>query len=281
MSIKKWLLKWLRKWIAKLDSTPDEEFKEESREKSEKEILAEKIIGSKANLSIARKQRIRAIISIVLSTIALGYTFQSYVPTHNLYHNILWFGAYLFFAGYLLFYLNKLINTNSYIRNYEEYLRQVEDELDLLEVGEGDNVRRSEKLFRNHQRELKRYYNINLGHYRWIFPVGIIMVILGSAVIAGTIWVFRDTIKDSIAPILIGAVSGVLVDFVGAVLIHMYTETVKSSIAFHNQLMKSNHALFANMLAFKIKDSDKQDETFTELARLMIQSNVEPVEPKK
>ena len=162
------------------------------------------------------------------------------------------------------------------IRDCEEQLRQAEDDLDLLEVAEGDNVKRSEKLFRNNQKELKRYYDINLNHYRWIFPVGVLTVILGSAIIGGTIWVFRGAIKDSIAPILIGAVSGVLVDFIGAVLIHMYMETVKSSIEFHRQLMKSNHALFANMLAFKIEDPVKHDETFAELAKLMIQSNVEP-----
>ena len=86
---------------------------------------------------------------------------------------------------------------------------------------------------------------------------------------------FRDSTEANIAPILIGAISGVLVDFVGAILIRMYTETVKSSIAFHSQLMKSNHAFFANMLAFKIKDATMQDETFAELARLMIQPGTE------
>jgi len=167
------------------------------------------------------------------------------------------------------------------MRRNEEQLKQLEDELELLEIADGDNLLRSEKLFRQSQDNLKRYYDINLGHYRWIFPVGIITIILGSAIIGGTIWVFRNAIKDSIAPILIGAVSGVLVDFVGAVLIHMYTETVKSSVAFHSQLMKSSHAHFANMLAFKIKDDDKKDETFAELAKLMIQTSVEPIEPKK
>ena len=165
-----------------------------------------------------------------------------------------------------------LIESSLRIRKYKDQIRQADDELDLKEVAEGDNKIRSEKLFRNHQRELKRYYDINLGHYRWMFPAGIMTILFGTGIVGATIWVFRNS---SIAPLLIGAVSGVLVDFIGAVLIHMYTETVKSSIAFHSQLMKSNHALFANMLAFKIGDTTKHDETFAELAKLMIQSNVE------
>ena len=74
---------------------------------------------------------------------------------------------------------------------------------------------------------------------------------------------------------VVGAISGVLVNFVGAVLIRMYTETVKSSIAFHRQLSKSNQAFFANMLTYKIENEKLRDETFAELAKLVVMANDE------
>jgi len=238
-------------------------------EKDEKQELAEKIHKIKdESLPKARRNRGLMILLLVATLIGVLYSLVKGSFDSDIYAMMamsLIFGPYAFF-----------LDKRSDVRKFEEQLRQYEDELDLLDIAEGDNVRRSEKLFRNNQRELKRYYDINLGHYRLMLPVGIAAVILGMALIGGTIIYFRDSIKIDIVPVLIGAVSGVLVDFVGAVLIHMYSETVKASIAFHSQLMKSNHALFANMLAFKIKDNTKQDETFAELAKLMIQSNVEP-----
>ena len=256
--------------------------------KDEKNVLAEKICKIRDDylpkLQKYRKLTIDGLASMIVMGIVSEYMYRS-LPwdlPHEEFSNLQKFGAAtssimmlvcLIFVIVLLF---DLILKNIDIHQYEEQLRQAEDDLDILEVAEGDNVKRSEKLFRNHQRELKRYYDTNLKHYKAMFPVGIVLVFLGAIIIGGTIWVFRDAIENSIAPILIGAVSGVLVDFIGAVLIHMYTETVKSSIAFHSQLMKSNHALFANMLAFKIKDESKQDDTFAELAKLMIESNVEP-----
>jgi len=260
----------------------------ESAEKDEKTVLAEKIREIKGKeLPFLRTIRL-ILICLLIFIIALIFT-SLVTSRYEALEEVFWLLPFFNETPELYFYALTISITGSpvllwsgifgvslAIRSRKEQLNQYEDDLDLLEIAEGDHTKRSEKLFRNHQRELKRYYDINLGHYRWIFPVGVMTVILGSAIIGGTIWVFRGAIKDSIAPILIGAVSGVLVDFIGAVLIHMYTETVKSSIAFHSQLMKSNHALFANMLAFKIKDESKQDDTFAELAKLMIQAKEEP-----
>jgi len=245
---------------------------EQALRADEKARIRKQEINNYKNTSLFNARRYRIYAGLVLAAAIFVFVLKGPL---NPFQNIPW---YITFGLSCVFVFTAivLIESSLRIRRYEDHLRQAEDELDLLEIAEGNNVKRSEKMFRGHQRELKRYYDINLGHYRWIFPVGVMTVILGSAIIGGTIWVFRGDIKDSIAPILIGAVSGVLVDFIGAVLIHMYTETVKSSIAFHSQLMKSNHALFANMLAFKIEDKTKHDETFAELAKLMIQSNVEP-----
>jgi len=257
------------------------EKEEEAFVKTEKEALEEKIREIKEDhLSRLRPFRRTLIFILIFLPVLLGIALLlaslgiDIDAVEGEFRSASIIVSSLVFTVWLGVFISTL-DFSANIRTCEEQLKQLEDEHDLVELVEGDHVKRSEKLFRNHQRELKRYYDINLGHYRWMFPAGIMTIIFGTLIIAGTIWVFRDS---GITPILIGAISGVLVDFVGAVLIHMYTQTVKSSIAFHSQLMKSNHALFANMLAFKIEDTTKKDETFAELAKLMIQSNVEPKE---
>jgi len=260
--MKKWFKGTIKRFIEEILVQKQIELEIETVEKDEKKELAKKIREIKdRHLPKGRRNRWFSITLLVAAPVAAGIAIPFVTITRN--QSItdmvpaLGFAAAIFFAA-----LTSLLEYNAVIRTYEEQLKQAEDEFDLLEIAERDDAKRSEKLFRNHQRELKRYYDINLSHYRAMFPVGIVLVFLGAIIVGGTIWIFRDS---SIAPILIGAV-----------LIHMYTETVKSSIAFHSQLMKSNHALFANMLAFKIEDPTKHDETFAELAKLMIQSNVEP-----
>ncbi|MCL2531137.1 MAG: hypothetical protein FWE40_03140 [Oscillospiraceae bacterium] len=174
------------------------------------------------------------------------------------------------FASTLLSLLLTLIPL-AFFRTQERRLR-LEEELELAEWTGGDMELRAEKLFNNHRRELKRYYDINLGHYRAMFPIGVIAIVVGTIIIAVSLFVLRD---GDATPMIVGTISGVLVNFVGAVLIRMYTETVKSSIAFHRQLSKSNQAFFANMLTYKIEDKNLRDQTFAELAKLVVVANDE------
>ena len=81
---------------------------------------------------------------------------------------------------------------------------------------------------------------------------------------------FKD--KDVIS-ILIGTISGILTNFVGAIFIKMYIETIKASLKFHNKLIDSNNNLFANVLITKIKNQDLQNATLAEVAKIISREN--------
>jgi len=157
----------------------------------------------------------------------------------------------------------------------EGYLSEANEELELLDIEEEQHEKRAEVRFKNHQKEIKRYYDINLSHLKVVFPLGIGIIVFGSAVIIISIVIFRDIAQENIMPITIGVISGLLIDFIGAIFIRMYIETVKASTKFHNQLVYSNNNLFANVLVTKISDEKLRNETFAEMAKLISSTNKE------
>ena len=157
----------------------------------------------------------------------------------------------------------------------EENLRTMDDEIELNEIAVEEYEKRAEVQFRNHQKEVKRYYDINLGHLKLVFPVGIITMVVGIGIIISSIIIFKNIAYQNIAPILVGAVSGILIDFIGAIFIKMYIETIKASTEFHNKLIHSNDNLFANVLITKISNEDLKNETFAEVAKIISRDKVE------
>ena len=159
---------------------------------------------------------------------------------------------------------------NPKIISNEERILEIDDEIELLEISENQYEKKAEIQFKKHQKEIKRYYDINLGHLKLLFPIGIGIIILGIFIIILSIMLFKD--KDVIS-ILIGTISGILTNFVGAIFIKMYIETIKASLKFHNKLIDSNNNLFANVLITKIKNQDLQNATLAEVAKIISREN--------
>lgn len=150
-----------------------------------------------------------------------------------------------------------------------EELISVNEELELFKFDDIDYEKRAELQFKQHQKELRRYYDINIGHLRLIFPFGISIIAVGICIVIGVILLFKDSAQQNILPIITGCISGLLVDFMGAIFINMYIETIKTSTEFHNKLINSNNNLFANMLITKINDEKLKNEAFAELAKII------------
>lgn len=170
-------------------------------------------------------------------------------------------------GGFFLIYTTIFKNPMQLM--FEERILAIDEELELLEISENQYEKRAEVQFKNHQKELKRYYDINLGHLKWVFPLGIGVILLGIGIIIFSILIFKNIVVDTIIPTLIGAISGLMVDFIGAIFIKMYIETIKASTEFHNQLIHSNNNLFANVLVTKINDNKLKNETFSEIAKII------------
>ena len=159
----------------------------------------------------------------------------------------------------------------------EEQVLEINDEIELLEILENFDKKNTEIYaeirFRKYEKEMKRYHDINLISFKILLPIGIIIIFFGIGIIIGSIILFFLQ-KDKLQ-IIIGPISGILTNFVGAIFIKMYTETVKSSLKFHNKLVNSSSKFFSNVLISKIKNQDLQDKTLSEVAKIISKGNDE------
>lgn len=151
----------------------------------------------------------------------------------------------------------------------KDYISQIDEELELLDIAEKQYEKRAEIQFKNSQKALKRYYDINLAHLKMIFPVGIGTMAIGIAIIILSIVFFKNNAHQNIVPTLIGSLSGILIDFIGAIFIKMYIETVKTSAEFHSKLIHSNDNIFSYSLIMKISDEQLRNTALSELSKII------------
>lgn len=154
----------------------------------------------------------------------------------NLFLRIL---IYLGLSISVLLAIGFFIASTDYITGKDKKLelRYLEEDLEFVESKDAD------KQFRMHQRELKRYYNLNIAQVKTVSVLGIILLAIGIIVILSTLLLFANGFVMQITPLVVGCVSGMLIDFIGAFFIVMYTQTINASISFHEKLAASNNLL--------------------------------------
>lgn len=146
--------------------------------------------------------------------------------------------------------------------------RESQTELDLRELLNIDE-KRAHKLFELNGIELKRYYDQALQQRRAVFGIGVLCLLTGFASIAGALFVvFRPegNIDQKIVAAGLGAVSGILANFVAVIYLRMFTAIVTSMVEFHTRLVATHHAHFGNVLAARIADPAKRDAALAEIA---------------
>lgn len=149
-----------------------------------------------------------------------------------------------------------------------------EEEKEFSEIDFSKKALRAEKMFKMNQKELMRYYDMNLAQTKFLSGLGIIMIIFGILIIVVSVVVYVYMDADKII-LLTGNISGILIDFVGAVFIRMYTQNVEAAVRFHAKFAESNNLLLANSIANKIEDEKLREETLSEIARDIIRCNKE------
>ena len=160
------------------------------------------------------------------------------------------------FAAYLRIYaalaLAAAFVTGSRINDLDADSREIANELDLRMIGTKDIESRAQKLFQSHSHELKRYYDQALQHGRTIFFVGLACLLLGFVVIGASLWlvVERGGSGSSQDFILggLGAVAGILANFIAIVYLRMFSDTVQATTGFHQRLVMTHHLHFGNFL---------------------------------
>ncbi|MFU1885149.1 TRADD-N-associated membrane domain-containing protein [Bacillus wiedmannii] len=153
---------------------------------------------------------------------------------------------------------------------YISELQGVENELDLLSISHSSLEERSEKLFKHHHLELKRYYDENLKQSSWIFVVGIACILIGFAIIGITLYFLitnsSNELENKIIVASVGAIGAILSNFIAVIYLKMHSEAVKSLTEFHNRFVNTHHFYFSNFLVSKIQNEDKREDALVELA---------------
>lgn|GEM_PF-679809 len=206
-------------------------------------------------------------LGLVFICVALLILYLSYNKLNTL--SIISIFAYIGIAFFGLFGIfgTSMFFDNSKIESATQELMYLEDEMELLDAKNLGIEARADKQFRLNQRELKRYYDMNLSQTKFLSTFGIFLMISGLIIILITIYIYNIQKGSSNTLLLVGCISGILIDFLGAIFIATYTKTVETAIRFHSKLANSNNLLLANTIASKIKDDSLRNITLSEVAK--------------
>ncbi|MBD2065946.1 hypothetical protein H6F93_00050 [Leptolyngbya sp. FACHB-671] len=150
-------------------------------------------------------------------------------------------------------------------------IQELQNEIELLSIADTSLEQRAEKLFRINQLELKRYYNQSLMSSLWILVVGITCILLGFLIIGSSLSLVNlqsqsNSIEEKVILAILGAVGGILSNFIAVVYLRMFSENIKSLNTFHNRLVVTNNLHFSNVLAASIKDVSLREKTISQIA---------------
>ena len=170
--------------------------------------------------------------------------------------------------------------------------QEIRDLAVIVEITEADGERsRALKMFRAHQFELRRYYNLARQHSRTMLIAGLICISLGVVivVVAGYLVINpcsflteaeckaladfapgEKGVTDYMSQIIIGllgAVGVILTDYVAAIYMKMYAVSSQSLNDFHNRLVSTHHLLLANDMVSRIDDDAKREDAISAMVK--------------
>lgn len=143
------------------------------------------------------------------------------------------------------------------------------EEKEFTEIDPEKRALRAEKMFRMNQKELMRYYDMNLAQTKFLSGLGIIMIIFGISIVVASLYMYKSLDSDRVI-LFVGSLSGIVVDFIGAIFIKMYTKNIEAAVKFHAKFAESNNLLLANSIANKIDDDKTREDTLSEISKSII-----------
>lgn len=153
------------------------------------------------------------------------------------------------------------------IEKLEEDARREEIEFSAIDTNK--RALRAEKLFKMNQKELMRYYDMNIAQTKFLSNLGIAMIICGIIIIVISCFTYMS-LKFDMLILVVGNISGIIVDFLGAIFIKMYTQNLEAAIKFHSKFVDSNNLLLANSIANKIENEELREKTLSDISREII-----------
>jgi hypothetical protein len=160
------------------------------------------------------------------------------------------------------------------VRSIEFELQELEDELDLSQMGSESHEQKAHKLLKIQQNQLTRYLTVILAQSRSIFVVGVFAMLVGLAVVIFAIWQTKNATNETEKVIvgILGAVGAILTNFVAAIYLRMFGETGQAVQRSMGSLTQSANLNFAHVLISKIDDRDLRRGAYKELAMKIAES---------
>ncbi len=118
-------------------------------------------------------------------------------------------------------------------------------------------------MFKMNQKELMRYYDMNLARTKYLSGLDIMMIIFGLLIVGVTLYMYTSFETDKIL-LLIGSLRGIVVDFIGVIFIKMYNKNIEAAVKYHVKFAERNNLLLANLIAKRIK---LRENTLTEISK--------------
>ena len=137
------------------------------------------------------------------------------------------------------------------------------EEKEFSEINPEKRALRAEKMFR------MRYYDMNLAQTKFLSGLGIMMILFGILIVVASLYMYMSLDTDKIL-LFVGSFSGIIVDFIGAIFIKMYTKNIEAAVKFHAKFAESNNLLLANSIANKIEDERLREDTLSEISKRII-----------
>lgn len=110
---------------------------------------------------------------------------------------------------------------------------------------------------------------MNLTQTKFLSGLGIMMIIFGILIVVASLYLYTSLNSDKVL-LFVGSLSGIVVDFIGAIFIKMYTKNIEAAVKFHAKFAESNNLLLANSIANKIDDDKLREETLSEISKNII-----------
>jgi hypothetical protein len=149
----------------------------------------------------------------------------------------------------------------------------LEFEEEILEYSPSKEETRADKLLRMNQAQLRRYHEMNLQQTMWIFFIGIGCLVVGVVIIGVTMYLVRTAGTEAHEKIIIavvGAVGGILANFIAAIYLQMHSATAKSLNQFHSTLVATQQLFLANLMASRIEPDTKRWDALAKISMSMI-----------
>ena len=155
----------------------------------------------------------------------------------------------------------------STMRDYEQRRKELDFQVDLLELPVCPRETRAEKVLRVHSANLQRYYDLNLRQNVLVLVMGVLCL----AVWVSFIGVAMNLVQNCPAParimtVILGSVGALLTNFIGVIYLRMHAAAVSNLGSFHARLCRTNQTLFGILIASRIDDDNLRWQTWSELA---------------